>query len=196
MNFYARYFDQEVLVCNTDELIDFLVSIPEINVTQKMVDDILAYANSDMPFPMRYKIRPRVYFIIIKTTARSMSEFKEHKTPGTYTQNNAAAVNPKDIKTQQLNEQNFGWYYGEIDFKRVILIQETSKFQYQDTKFSAFVKAESGQQCYNLIIEHLRSRHDIDARSQFPSAKGDKFNFKYYGERITPDMVNEKTAKL
>ena len=79
MNIYARYFNQEVLVYSLDELIDFLVSIPEIDVTDEMVSDIANYVNGDMPYPKRYKIRPRVYFILIKTTAQSMEEFKMNK---------------------------------------------------------------------------------------------------------------------
>jgi hypothetical protein len=192
MNFYARYFDQETLAHNTDELIDFLTGIQEISVTQKMVDDVVAYASSDMPYPMRYKIRPRVYFIIIKTSASSMEEFKNNRHSTSLQKESNVQPTPKDLKAMQLKEQNFGWYYGEIDFKRVIQIQETSKFQYQDTTFGAFVKAESAQQCYNLIIEHLRSRHDVDPRSQFPSAKGDNFSFMFYGDTISKELVSEK----
>ena len=33
MNIYARYFDQDALLYSIDELIDFLSSIPDINVT-------------------------------------------------------------------------------------------------------------------------------------------------------------------
>jgi len=33
--------------------------------------------------------------------------------------------------------------------------------------------------CYNRIVEHLRER--VDPRSQFPSAKGKNFKFKYLG---------------
>jgi hypothetical protein len=41
------------------------------------------------------------------------------------------------------------------------------------------VKAESGLDCYNRIVESLRSR--VDSRSQFPSAKGKSFKFRYLG---------------
>ena len=79
MNIYARYFDREILVYSLDELIEFLSFISEINVTNELVDDIAAYVNGDMPYPKRYKVRPRVYFILIKTTANNMEEFKMHK---------------------------------------------------------------------------------------------------------------------
>ena len=37
----------------------------------------------------------------------------------------------------------------------------------------------SGIDCYNRIVDHLRER--VDGRSQFPSAKGKNFRFKYLG---------------
>ena len=67
-----------------------------------------------------------------------------------------------------------------IDFKRVLLVPGTGKFQYRDTQFIANVKAESGMDCYNRIVEHLRGR--VDDRSQFPSAKGKNFKFIYLGK--------------
>ena len=79
MNIYARYFDRDVLVHNYEELIEFLSSIPEIPITPRMMEDVRAYVDSDMPYPRRYKIRPRVYFILIKTNAETMLEFKSHR---------------------------------------------------------------------------------------------------------------------
>ena len=86
MNIYARYFDQDTIAYTFDELLDFLTSIPEIPINQRMVDDLRAYVESDMPYPKRYKIRPRVYFILIKTDAANMEEFKaRHKANATQT---------------------------------------------------------------------------------------------------------------
>jgi len=42
------------------------------------------------------------------------------------------------------------------------------------------VKAASGLDCYERIVEHLRER--VDDRSQFPSAKGKNFKFRYLGK--------------
>jgi hypothetical protein len=61
----------------------------------------------------------------------------------------------------------------------VLLVPGTGKFQYRDTRFVARVKAESGIDCYNRIVEHLQER--VDERSQFPSAKGKNFKFTYLG---------------
>ena len=41
--------------------------------------DIRDYAASDVYYPKRYKVRQRVYFIVIKTTAATMMDFKQKK---------------------------------------------------------------------------------------------------------------------
>jgi hypothetical protein len=141
--------------------------------------DIRDYAASDVLFPKRYKIRPRVYFIIIKTEAATMLDFKEKRA----VRGNAVggekerSASPAIMK---LNEEREGWYEGELNFKRVSLVPGTGKFQYRDTQFVAQVKAYSGLDCYNRIVGHLRER--VDERSQFPSAKGKNFKFRYLGE--------------
>ena len=143
MNIYARYFDQEVLVHNYDELMGFLASIPEIPINARLEEDVRSYVESDMPYPKRYKIRPRVYFILIKTAAESMEEFKSHHKDN----NNApvtasntpssveAIVNKKEIRAAQLAEIHSGWYLGTVVFKRVIQIAGTTKFRYKTRLF-------------------------------------------------------------
>ena len=79
MNLYIRYFDSEVLVHNADEALDFLSSIPEIQITRDLETDIRGYASNDIFYPKRYKVRPRVYFIVIKTEAETMEDFKNKK---------------------------------------------------------------------------------------------------------------------
>lgn len=194
MNIYARYFDQDVLVYSFDELMNFLSSIPEIPINQHLVDDIRSYVESDMPYPKRYKIRPRVYFILIKTTAQTMEEFKSHrKDSGAQLTDMPVGVpetmmNKKELKAAQLAEVREGWYIGTIVFKRVIQIAGTVKFRYQDTAFEAYVRAESGMECYNRIIEHLKNRPEVDLRSQFPSARGTNFTFEYVGEQLPEEI--------
>ena len=69
MNLYLRYFDLETLVKSADEAIEFLRSIDDIGMNSMLENDIRDYVASDVYYPKRYKIRPRVYFIIIKTEA-------------------------------------------------------------------------------------------------------------------------------
>ena len=61
----------------------------------------------------------------------------------------------------------------------MVLTPSTGKHEYRDTRFVARCKALSGADCYNRIVDYLRTR--VDNRSQFPSAKGKKFRFKYLG---------------
>ena len=197
MNIYARYFDQDILVYSVEELIDFLSSIPDIHVTPELINDIHNYVEGDMPYPKRYKIRPRVYFILIKTTANTMEEFKTHRKQVTVTPPlDGEAFNKKEFKLSQLAEERQGWYKGHIAFKRVIQIPGTGKFQYQDTDFVALVKAFSGQDCYNKIVNHLKNRSDIDLGSQFPSARGQNYQFTYIDKDLPKDFVEKNKLKV
>ena len=69
MNIYVRYFDQDALVYNFSDLLDFLSAIPDIRVTEELTEELRRYVESDMPYPKRIKVRPPVYFILIKTMA-------------------------------------------------------------------------------------------------------------------------------
>lgn len=177
MNLYLRYFDQETLVTNVDDAIDFLSSIPDVGMNPELEADIREYAASDVCFPKRYKVRPRIYFIIIKTTAATMQDFKDKKA----VRNGASADNHENVNSTvvKLTQEQPGWYEGTLDFKRVVQVPATGKFEYRDTHFVADVKAMSALDCYNRIVDHLRQR--VDSRSQFPSAKGKNFTYQYLG---------------
>ena len=179
MNLYLRYFNQETLVNTVDEAIDFLASIDEIGMNPVLENDIRDYVASDVFYPKRYKVRPRIYFIIIKTEAATMQDFKEKKAVRSTAEGSSRERSVAPAMAR-LNEIKPGWYEGVIDFKRVLLVPGTGKFQYRDTHFVARVKAESGIDCYNRIVEHLLER--VDERSQFPSAKGKNFKFYYLGQ--------------
>ena len=178
MNLYLRYFDRETLVTTVDEAIEFLANIEEVGMNPDLEADIRDYAANDVFYPKRYKIRPRVYFIVIKTEAATMQDFKAKKAvhPIAPEGHERSAATSAIVR---LNEEHPGWYEGEMDFKRVLQVPGTGKFQYRDTSFVARVKALSGMDCYNRIVEHLRER--VDSRSQFPSAKGKNFRFVYLG---------------
>lgn len=178
MNLYIRYFEKEVLVSTIDEALAFLSDIDDIEMTQALEGEIRAYVSSDVYYPKRYKVRQRVYFIMIKTEAATMADFKAkkavHSAPQQEGRERHATASPA-----HLGELRFGWYEGSVDFKRVLMVPGTNKFQYKDAHFVARCKAESGLDCYNRIIDHLSQR--VDRRSQFPSAKGKNFKFAYLG---------------
>ncbi len=180
MNLYIRYFDYEELVYNVEDALDFLASLPEIEMTPELEADIRDYVASDIYYPKRYKIRQRVYFIIIKTTAETMLDFKQKKALNPVKNETAARNTPKNPAVQQLNDIVEGWYNGQLDFRRVVLVPQTGKYEYKDTHVEFQCKAVSGQDCYDRIVEYLRDR--VDGRSQFPSAKGKNFHFEYLGK--------------
>ena len=180
MNLYLRYFDKETLVYSVEEALDFLKAIPEIEIDANLEHDIRAYIDGDVYYPKRYKVRPHVYFIVIKTTAETMQDFKDKK--ALHANKPQGAFDKKDLLSgvvTRLTEERYGWYEGSIDFKRVVLVPATGKYEYRDTHYEAICKAASGQECYERIVDYLKSR--VDSRSQFPSAKGKNFQFTYLG---------------
>ena len=181
MNLYLRYFDRETLVHNVDDAIAFLASIQEIGMNPDLEADIREYVASDVYYPKRYKIRPRVYFIIIKTEAATMLDFKQKKALRSNPSVNVSGEQRDFVPTavSRLMEERQGWYEGSLDFKRVVMIPGTGKHEYRDTHFVAACKANSGLDCYNRIVEYLKGR--VDNRSQFPSSKGKNFKFSFLG---------------
>lgn len=183
MNLYIRYFDSETLVTSVEDAIDFLRSIDEIGMDATLEADIREYAASSVLYPKRYKIRSRVYFIIIKTLATTMQEFKDHRNNKENKEGKNTEKTAKDPSLSatmlKLNELREGWYEGSLDFKRVNMEPSTGKCRYLDTPFVANVKATSAMDCYNRMVDHLMKR--VDPRSQFPSPKGKNFKFRFLG---------------
>lgn len=173
MNYYLRYFDDETLVHTIDEAIEFLASLSEINMTPEMEKDIREYAESDIYFPKRYKVRARQYFIIIKTEAATMQDFKDKKA---LRHDNTS---PRLSEQVVLTASRHGWYEGKLDFKRVV-VNHLGKCEYRDTTFVARCIADSPMECYERITQHLKGV--VDSRSQFPSAKGKNFAYQYLGK--------------
>lgn len=181
MNIYVRYFDKEILVSSVDEVLDFLQSLQDIDVDEYLVKDLKGFVEGNNMYPKRYKVRGRNYFIVIKTSAKNMEEFKNNGNSARAAVGSERASSGMKPDDGGSKEELPGWYTGSLLFKRVIPIPQTQKFQYVDTLFVAKVKAFSRVDCYNKIVNHLRARNDIDLRSQFPSSKGRNFECRYEG---------------
>ena len=180
---------------SVDAALDFIRGIQDFKVTPQFETEFREYAEGSMPYPKRFKVRTRVYFIVIKTLAETLADFKAHGKGGLKEDELLSEVveetpadeivkpllRPKDLIQMRLNDQQPGWYEATMHFKRVIVVPETGKFDYRDTTFSARLKAYSGMDCYNRLTDHLRNRTDIDPRSQFPSAKGKNFQYTFLG---------------
>ncbi len=180
MNIYFRYFDDEKICFSLDGVYEAVVNISGVTLDDRTRQDIADYVEG------RYSGYKRInmpgqsnYFVLIKTNAATMEEFKA------YAQREASehrenVESEKELLAQVLNEEKVGWYQAYVLFKRVTP-NDNGKFHYTDTEFRAKVKAYSIQNCYDRVIRHLRSRSDVDPRSQFPSIKGRNFQVEYLG---------------
>lgn len=183
MNLYVRYFEHDTLATNINEVVAFLETLKEVKLDDMIIGKIVNFHNSTNQYPFRLKVGYTNYVLFLKTEAKTLEEFKEQerirnqqKAEGTY------VPEKKKSALDIMGEPNPGWYEATLVFKRVILIPETNKFQYKDTRFRAKLKAESPLDCYNRIVNHLRNRQDVDPRSQFPSAKSSNFEYQFLGE--------------
>ncbi len=192
MNLYIRYFDDECVVTSVEEALQFIASFQGFNMTPQFEAEFREYATSSVPYPKRYKVRPRVYFIVIKTLANNLEEFKANGKGAQVIDDPAVAApeggepqpakpSRKEQLQMRLSDINPGWYDVEMYFKRVMLNPRTGKYDYIDTPFGARLKAYSVQDSYDRVVDHLRRRGDIDPRSQFPSIKGKNFKWRYLG---------------
>lgn len=194
MNLYVRYFDNETVVTSVGNALEFLnsLNIPGFDNDAAFAKDLQDFADSTVMFPKRYKVRNHSYFIVIKTPLNTLSEFKAHNARSLTAELNAIeGPKPKSktsVNINALGEKAFGWYDGTLNFKRVLSIPSTNKFQYKDVTFRALVKAESPLDCHSRIVNFLKSRGDIDLRSQFPSAKGRNFIYRFIGEHRPKDI--------
>lgn len=182
MNLYIRYFDKETLATNMDEVIAFLETIEEVRLNDEAVRRIINWNESNNLYPYRMKVGFTNYVLFLKSEAATLEEFKElerirneQKAQGTY------VPEKKKSAMDHLAEEREGWYEAALTFKRVVQIADTNKFQYKDTRFRVRLKALSPLDCYERIVNHLRNRQDVDARSQFPSAKSSNFEYHYLG---------------
>ena len=100
---------------------------------------------------------------------------------------------PKEASTTVPNfsEIKPGWYETQMIFKRVTRVSETDKCQYIDTPFSAYIKGESEQDCYNKMVDYIHQRQDVDPRSQIPSIKSANFTCAYLAEHLPLDEYKE-----
>lgn len=197
MNLYVRYFDNETLATNMEEVAEFVNSISEINVDENSLARVKTFWESDNAYPFRLKVSFSNYVLFLKTEAHDLPEFKyfeqlrkENKGGEQVAQ---SMSDKKRSLLDMLNETKEGWYEASLMFKRVVQIRTTNKFQYRDTRFTVRLKASSPMDCYNRIVEHLRNRQDVDSRSQFPSVKSANFVYKFLDEDAA---VNEENNVL
>ena len=185
MNLFIRYFDHETLAHNVNEAIAFLGTINDIKLDGTVPGRIANFLSSNNTYPFRLKISYSNYVLFLKTEAETIEEFHQLEQKNKEAKAEGKAMSPADKKRSQmeaLNEAHPGWYEGSLTFKRVVVDKITNKCKYIDTPFTARCKAESAMDCYNRIVGHLKTRQEIDPRSQYPSARSSNFAFKFINE--------------
>lgn len=192
MNLYIRYFDYEYVAKSVDEAMDFLRSISEIKLESNTESRIITFINSSNLYPFRMKVSYANYVLFLKTEAETLEQFKEEvaRRKEQRLERALTMAERKKIALEILNEEKSGWWDAKIIFKRVLTMPETGKCKYIDTPFRVRLKANSAMEAYNRILDHLQSRVDIDPRSQFPSARSDRYEYKFLGE----ENVKEATG--
>lgn len=178
MNLYIRYFDDETLVHSVEEALNFLSSLDDVEINEEITSELEKFMSSSAMYPKHIKVRTRSFFIVIKTTANSLEEFKAKGSGGSQIKVEKAAQKEALAGYGQYQP---GWYAAKIVFKRVVSLPETQKSHYVDATLVCKVKAESVQNCYDKVLDHLRERQDVDVRSQFPSIKSANFEWEFLG---------------
>ena len=176
MNLYLRYFDEEILVYSVEEALAFLASLGDFEVSDYVRLELEKFMSSTAMYPKHIKVNQRSFFIAIKTTAATMEEFKAKGASSSKGEKPAQKEPPVNYSQSQP-----GWYAAKMTFRRVLVAADTQKCHYVDTPFVCKLKAESVQDCYDKVVAHLKSRQDIDPRSQYPGIKNANFEYEFLG---------------
>ncbi len=177
MNYYARYFDSEGVFHTPQALVDFIASIPQIIMTDELAGAMLKFCEDKTSFPRHFRLPNKHTFIVIKTNASSLDEFKTIGANG-----GVLPAEVKEAKNLAVDELRPGKYRVSITFRRAIVNTETRKCVFVEEPFEVEMQAQSQRQCYDVVIEYLRNHPDLDARSQFPSIRSANFSATLMGE--------------
>ncbi|MBO4674064.1 MAG: hypothetical protein J5616_06925 [Bacteroidaceae bacterium] len=196
MNLYVRYFDREYLAKTVDEALEFLQTIEEIKLESNAASRINTFLSSSNLYPFRLKVSFSNYVLFLKTEADTIEQFKEEEAKRKEQKADRVTTMAERKKNilDALNEEFVGWWDTALTFKRVITMPDTGKCKYIDTRFHVRQRAKSAMDAYNHIIDHLLDRPDVDPRSQFPSAKSDKYEHTFLGEEL-PEQASEAPAE-
>lgn len=171
MYYYTRYFDSEGVFESPQLLVEYISSIPQITMTEELSDAVLKFCTDKTSFPRHFRLPNKSTFIVIKTTATSLEEFK---TRGANGGNNASE--PKEPKCSVADEIHPGLYDVSMVFRRAIVNPETRKCSFVEETFEAEMLAQSQRQCFDVVMEHLKNHPDVDPRSQYPSIRSSNFS--------------------
>lgn len=170
MNYYARYFESEGVFSSPQELVGFLSGIPQIEMTDELSGAILQFCADKTSFPRHFRLPNKSTFIVIKTNALTLDEFKTRGANG-----GVVPGEQKEQKQGAADEIRPGMYSVQIHFRRAIVNPETRKCSFVDEDFEVEMLAQSQRQCFEVVVEHLKNHPDVDPRSQYPSIRSSNF---------------------
>ena len=173
MNYYVRYFDSEGVFSTVADLKDFVASIPRINMTDDLAQAIQQFCDDNTNYPRHFRLPNKTTFIIIKTNAQSLEEFKLRGANGGQLPQPVRKETPAPTPTY--DELRPGMYEVTMVFRRAFVNPETGKCHYADDEIVVNMLSQSQRQCYDVLVEYLRGRDDVDSRSQFPGIRSENF---------------------
>lgn len=169
MNYYARYFDSEGVFPTPEALVDFIANIPQILMNDELADAILSFCADKTSHPRHFRLPNKNTFIVIKTNATSLDEFKTRGANGGTVP--SEPKEPSAPKPSLADEIKPGKYEVKMVFRRAIVNPETRKCSFVEETFEVEMLAQSQRQCFEVVLEHLKNHPDIDPRSQYPSIR-------------------------
>lgn len=172
MNYYFHFFEYETVLPDSEQLIAYISNVPGIEMTTQLAEEIRQFCEEETNFPRRWRVQKKCTFIIIKTTAETLEQFKDRGSMG------GAKAENSDESTSAMNifdEIHESWYRVIIKFKRVVVNPQTGKGTYVDDEFEVRMFANSQRECYDRCVEYLTKHPEIDPRSQMPSIKSKNF---------------------
>lgn len=170
MNYYARYFDSEGVFSSPQALVDFIASIPQIMMTEELAGAIKQFCADKTSFPRHFRLPNKNTFIVIKTTAETLDEFKTRGANG-----GSVPVESKEPKHIPADDIRPGVYDVHMNFRRAIVNPETRKCCFVDETFQVEMLAQSQRQCFEVVIDYLKNHPDVDSRSQYPGIRTSNF---------------------
>ena len=173
MNYYVRYFDSEGVFSTVEDLKDYVASIPRINMTEDLAQAIQQFCDDNTNYPRHFRLPNKTTFIVIKTNALTLEEFKLRGANGG--QLPQPVHKEKEPVVSVYDELRPGLYEVTMCFRRAFVNPETGKCHYAEDEIVVNMLSQSQRQCYDILLEHLHGRGDVDPRSQYPSIKSDNF---------------------
>lgn len=177
MNYYVRYFDEETLTGSMKETFDFLSGLEDIEMDDNCVSQVEEYFTTDQKGMRKFVMPNHKSFIVIKTTAGSLEEFKKNN-------QKSAESAPKAAGQKNFDIEQKGWYECSMTISRMLTNPETGKsFYYMDTMV-AKVNAGTPREAYEKMVKHVHDNPEIDSRSQIPAAANKNFQYRFLGEEV------------